>query len=186
MPGIGTVPWCDCAMIWSLGRFTLMATEGAVLEIFWTGAVSGQVWVEHPLSMAASVCLKFSGGGNRLLEWQTYKVDLNNGSLLILMKFLLLFYLLCCHFFLYSLSLPHRVSFLVAFLMCPVPVSGHLKLGWGHLCPWVWQHNEENNSKKLINIKNEQLFKSTVYVCHSNSVYPPPLNLRHNYAARCG
>ena len=117
-----------------------MATEGAVLEIFWTGAVSGQVWVEHPLSMAASVCLKFSGGGNTLLEWQTYKVNLNNGSLLILMKFLLLFYLLCCHFFLYSLSLPHRVSFLVAFLIRSVPGSGHLKLGWGHLCPWVWQY----------------------------------------------
>ena len=29
---------------------------------------------------------------------------------------------------------PPRVSFLVAFLMCPVPGSGHFKLVWGHLC----------------------------------------------------
>ena len=38
---------------------------------FWkllTGAVSGQVWVEHPLYMAASICLELSGGGNKLLE----------------------------------------------------------------------------------------------------------------------
>ena len=45
-----------------------------------------------------------------------------------------------------------------------------------------WQHNEENNSKNLININNEPLFKSTVYVCNSNSVFPTPLNLRHNDA----
>ena len=52
-------------------------------------------------------------GGKTLLEWQTYTVDLNNGSLLILLKCLLLFSSLCCHFFLYYLSLPPLVSFLL-------------------------------------------------------------------------
>ena len=64
--------------------------RGSGFWIFWTGAVSGQVWVVHPISMAASLCLKFILGGNTILEWQTYIVDLNNGSLLILIKFLLL------------------------------------------------------------------------------------------------
>ena len=102
-----------------------MAAEGAVFWIFLTGAVSGQVLVVHPLSMAAALCLKFILGRNTLLEWQTYTVDLNNSSLLILMKFLLLLISLCCHFFLYSLSLPSLVSFFVALLMCPVLGSGH-------------------------------------------------------------
>ena len=46
-----------------------------------------------------------------------------------------------------------------------------------------WQHNEANNSTKLININNTPLFKSTVYVCHSNIFITPPLNSRHNDAA---
>ena len=75
-----------------------MAAEGAVFLIFLKGAVSGQVWVVHPLSMAASLCLKFIFGGKTLLEWQTYTVDLNNGSLLILLKNLLLLISLCRHF----------------------------------------------------------------------------------------
>ena len=49
--------------------------------------------------MAASLCLKFILGGNTLLEWQKYTVDLNNGSLLILLQFLLLLISLCRHFF---------------------------------------------------------------------------------------
>ena len=40
-----------------------------------------------------------------------------------------------------------------------------------------------NNSKNLSKINNEPLFKSTVYVCHSNSVFPPKINLRCNDAA---
>ena len=32
-------------------------------------------------------------------------------------------------------------------------------------------------------INNEPLFKSTVYVFYSNSVFPPKMNLRHNDAA---
>ena len=63
-----------------------------------------------------------------LLEWQTYTVDLNNGSLLILLKKFAIINLLMSSFFFYSLSLPPLVSFFVAFLMCPVLGSGHLKL----------------------------------------------------------
>ena len=164
--------------------------------------------------MAASLCLKFIFGGKILLEWQTYTVDLNNGSLLILLKILLLLISLCRHFFLYSLSLPPLVSFFVAFLMFPVLGSGQLKLGWGHLCPHPsfkcpepntghikndtkkdtrggsnkeykkkWRQKEINNSKNLSKINNEPLFKSTVYVCHSNSVFPTKMNLRQNDAA---
>ena len=48
--------------------------------------------------MATSLCLKFIFGGKALLEWQTYTVDLNNGSLLILLKFLLVLISLCRHF----------------------------------------------------------------------------------------
>ena len=105
----------------------------------WTGAISGQVWVEHPISMATLLCLEFIGGEKKLLEWQTYTVELNNGSLLMLIKTFLLFASFGCHFFLYFWSLPPLVSFFVAFFMCPVAGSGHLKLGWGHLCTWVWQ-----------------------------------------------
>ena len=44
------------------------------------------MWVVHPLSMAASLCIKLISGGKTLLEWQTYTVDSNNGSLLILLS----------------------------------------------------------------------------------------------------
>ena len=33
-----------------------------------------------------------------------------------------------------------------------------------------------------MNINNEPLFKSIVYICHYNSLFPPPLNLKHNDA----
>ena len=58
------------------------------------------MWVVHPLSMAASLCLKVILGGNTLLEWQTYTVDLNNGSLLILLNFFSIINLLMSSFFL--------------------------------------------------------------------------------------
>ena len=132
------------AMMWLrhdliIGQFYIDGGRGRAFWIFLTRAVSGQVWVVHPLSMAASLCLKFILGGNTLLEWQTYTADLNNSSLLIWIKFLLLLISFWCHFIFYSLSLPPLVSFFVAFLMWPVLGSGHLKLGWGNLWSWVWQ-----------------------------------------------
>ena len=74
---------------------------------------------------------------------------------------------------------------------CPEPTTGHIKNatkkdirgGRDQDYKKKWQHKEANNSTKLININNEPLFKSTVYVCHSNSLIPPPLNSRHNEAA---
>ena len=42
----------------------------------------------------------FSFGGKILLEWQTYTVDLYNGSLLILLKIFPIIYLLRSSFFL--------------------------------------------------------------------------------------
>ena len=44
--------------------------DGGGGRFFWklqTGGVSGQVWVEHPLSMATSLCFEFNGGGIKLL-----------------------------------------------------------------------------------------------------------------------
>ena len=61
----------------------------------------------------------------------------------------------------------------------------------GVICPHSRQsakyrivtHKEINNSKNLSKINNEPLFKSTVYVCHFNSIFPPKVNMRHNDAA---
>ena len=72
----------------------------------------------------------------------------------------------------------------------PEPTTGHIKnttkkdTGGGRDQDYKnkSQHNEANNSKTLININNVPLFKSTVYVCHSNSFIPPPLNSKHNDA----
>ena len=81
-----------------IGQFYVDGGRGGGFWIFLTGAVSGQVWVVQPLSMAASLCLKFILGGKIILECQTYTVDLDNGSLLILLKFLILLISLCRHF----------------------------------------------------------------------------------------
>ena len=58
------------------------------------------MWVEHPLSMAASLCFEFNVGGIKVLELQKYTLDLNNCALLKLINSVLLFALSCFHLFL--------------------------------------------------------------------------------------
>ena len=87
------------------------------------------MWVVHPLSMAASLCLKFILGGKTILEWQTYTVDLKNDSLLILLKLFLVLISLCrhlsCILYRYHLWYP----FFCGILDVPSIVLGALEAG---------------------------------------------------------
>ena len=74
---------------------------------------------------------------------------------------------------------------------CPKPATGHIKndtkkdIRGGKEQDYKnkRQYDDAIKSTELINFNNAQLFKSTVYVCHSNSFIPPPLNSKNIDAA---